>query len=737
MQPVSRGSAHLPHYAACLQAAAELGAPVAQRIVGKAGEALLRAAAGADPDERRMLIDASRLLAQYRECLRNAYPGCLHREFAALDRQEVLRNKPLSFDALELMGEEQVEETVEVVRGQQAVLSAVEADLAALNALVSAAKGRATVSAAANPLRPQAWVQALRSASLQCDVPPWALVRWLPRLSEALGPELASVYRQLRDMLQRQGISDAAYALRPAAPARAPSPSALAPLLNLRDLRRLVVGEGERSGHSQWAPTDFGEPPATAAEAEGAGETLGLTVPWALEALQDTQQLDHVMRRLQERRSTGDLALHPTAGALGAPATPAQALGQEVVRLMVDTMAGDSRLLPQVRQVLRELEPALLRLACNDPRFFRDPHHPTRQFLTEMTERSLAWPTPDLPGFAAFLEPLRQVVAALAAMPLETAEPFEYALHSLQEAWSQQEDRSRRERANAARALIKAERRNLLARRIAERLRQRPDVRRAPQVIRHFLAGPWAQVMAAAQMADPSGSDDPGGYGAVADDLLWTTQREVAAENRPRLGKLVPGMVAALRGGLTSIEYPEDKSRDFLRQLAALHRLALEPAEADPADPPDAPDPAGRPEDEREHEFWLEPTEARESSLMEAVPAADREAVSQHASLAGERDADTGEAGSPVAIEHLQTGAWADLFLDGAWSRWRLAWASPQLLLFMFADGAGKYRSMTRSVLETLIAIGALRLVSGQTILAGALDAVAEAALRNSMESVR
>ena len=153
MQPVSRGSAHLPQYAACFQAAAEFGAPVAQRIVGKAGEALLRAAATADPDERRSLIDASRLLAQHRECFRNAYPGCLHREFAALDRQEALRNKPLSFDALELMGDEQVDETVEVVRGQQAVLSAVDADLATLNALVSAARGHATVSASANPDR--------------------------------------------------------------------------------------------------------------------------------------------------------------------------------------------------------------------------------------------------------------------------------------------------------------------------------------------------------------------------------------------------------------------------------------------------------------------------------------------------------------------------------------------------------------------------------------------------------
>lgn len=729
MQPVSSGSAQPPQYAACLQAATEFGPSIAQRVAGKAGEALLRAAAAADPDERRLLIDASRLLAQYRDCLRNAYPGCLHREFAALDRQEALRSKALSFEALELMGEEQVEETVEVVRGQQAVLSAVEAELATLNALVSAAKGRATVSAAANPLRPEAWVQALRSASLQCEVAPWALVRWLPRLSEALGPELASVYRQLADMLRRQGVSDAAYALRTSTPARAPSPSALAPLLNLKDLRRLLVGGGERSGHSQWAPTDFGA--ARAAAEPAAGETLGLTLPWALEALQDTQQLDQVMRRLEVRQASGELASDEAAGA-----TPAQALGQEVVRLMVDTMAGDRRLLPQVRQVLRELEPALLRLATNDPRFFRDPHHPTRQFLTEMTERSLAWPTADQPGFAAFLEPLQQVVAALATMSMETAEPFEYALHSLEATWSQQEERSRRERASAARALIKAERRNLLARRIAERLRQRPDVRGAPAVIRHFLAGPWAQVMAAAQMADPSGSDDPGGYGGVADDLLWTTQRQVAPENRPRLARIVPGMVAALRGGLASIEYPEEKSREFLRELAALHRLAMQAGDEAAADAPPAL-PALVADDEGEHEFWLEPTEARESSLMEAVPAADREAVSQHAPLAGDHEADPADTRAPVAIEHLQAGAWADLFLDGAWSRWRLAWASPQLLLFMFADGAGKYRSMTRSVLETLIAIGALRLVSGQTILAGALDAVAEAALLNSMESVR
>jgi len=708
--------------------------------MARAGEALLRAAATADPQERRWLIDANRLLAQQRECFRAAYSAALRHEFMALEQQDARRTTPLSFDTLELMDEEEVDETVEVIRGQQAVLPAVEADLAALNALVCAAKGHSIVSASANPLRPQAWVQALRTAGLQCEAPPWALARWLPRLSEALGPELASVYRQLCDTLRRQGVTAAAFAVRAPSPAPAPSPSALAPLLNLKDLRRLLVGDrqaSDRSNHSQWAPTDFGAPGGVA-ESQAASDNAGMTMPWAFEALRDLDQVDQVLQRMRARgvSAVPTPAAAPSDTAPPASLTPAQLLGQEVVRLMVDTMASDPRLLPPVRQLLRDLEPALLRLAGNDPRFFRDPHHPTRRFLGEMTERSLAWPSADRTGFEAFLEPLRQAVAALAALPMETAEPFEYALHDLQQTWSRQEEHSRRDRANAARALIKAERRNLLARRIAERLRQRPEVRRADARIARFVTGPWAQVIAAAQIADPSGSQDPGAYAAVADDLLWSTRPDLAAAEQARLARLVPGLLAALRGGLASIEYPEEATRDFLRYLAGLQRIALQ---APPAAPPAAaaPAPHGQAEEEQDLEFWLEPTEARESSLMEVVPLADREAVSQHAPLALEREVAGSPSDRPVAIEHLQVGAWADLFIDGGWSRWRLAWASPQSLLFMFADGAGRYRSMTRSVLDTLLAIGALRLVCGQSILSGALDAVAEAALRNSTESVR
>jgi hypothetical protein len=758
MRSVSAAKERQGVYATCITTAVELSAAVAQHILAKAADSLLRrAATSADATERRMQIEAERLLADQRETFRSALPGLLQREIDTLEQQEATKSGALSFGALELMGEDQVDETVEALRSQQMVLSAVEAELGQLNALICAARGRDTVTAAANPLRPEAWANALRLACEQCGAPGWARVRWLAHLSEALGPELASVYRQLCDLLARQGVSGASFTINVPSPVRAaaapavtaaapavpaadrPAAAAAAsagaerggtPVLNLRDLRRLLAAAAPAAAAppapqpaaARWAPTEPA-PPTMSGDA-------GLTVPYAFEAMQQMTRVGEIMERMEQRRSSGELGS-------GADAiTPAQALSQEVVRVMVDKMADDTRLLPKVREAVRQLEPALQRLVARDPRFLRDKEHPARRFLTEMTERSLAWTTPDLPGFAAFFEPLHQAVLALANLPMDNAEPFEYALQSLIEAWDQQQEPGRRERANAARALMKAERRNLLARRLGERLRQRGDVIDAPAELRRFLIGPWAQVMAAAQMADQSGATDPGGYAAVVEDLLHTTRTDLDRTERATLARRVPGLVAAVRGGLASVEFPEDKTREFLRALHQLHRAALTDDGADArshATPPAAGATTAQGEDGADSDFWMEPTEARASSLMEMAPP--QEPPVDADGMAPMRMAAVRKGRAPLAITRLQAGAWVDLYLDGAWGRWKLSWASPQSLLFMFADGDGHYRSMTRSVLETLNAVGALRFVAAETIVEGALDAVAQTALRNSMQS--
>ena len=73
--------------------------------------------------------------------------------------------------------------------------------------------------------------------------------------------------------------------------------------------------------------------------------------------------------------------------------------------------------------------------------------------------------------------------------------------------------------------------------------------------------------------------------------------------------------------------------------------------------------------------------------------------------------------------------------LDGQWTRLKLTWSSPHRTLFMFTSTRGRAHSMSRRSMERLLASGMIRIVSSGLMLDDALDAVARAALRNSVEA--
>ena len=233
--------------------------------------------------------------------------------------------------------------------------------------------------------------------------------------------------------------------------------------------------------------------------------------------------------------------------------------------------------------------------------------------------------------------------------------------------------------------------------------------------------------------------DDPGGYAGIINDLIWTGQPRLAAATPDRLVKLVPPLLATLRRGLASIDFPTEAAQRFLAYLANVHQMALRPSAEQEAATPAAPlaeTQAAPGERWTEPEPWLAPTESRDSGLMdryaETVPGQPLPAA-----LLEPSDSEAPGAQSPAATPSagLHPGVWAELFVDGAWSRWQLVWTSPHSMLHLFTDGAGKSRSMSSQLLDKMIALGALRVLSDHTVLEGALDAVARAALRNSTNS--
>lgn len=796
-----------PLYSACIEEAARRGRVLMERLVDSARKSL-HAAAGAanDPHERTAMSEALRLLNRDEAAMAARYPNLLLEVFTESGTADKTRHpaSSLSFDELELMDEAQVQETVEVARAQQMTSAEVDAQLATLNALICAAQGLKTVQADRNPLRPEAYMRALRSAVGGFDVAPAVRVRWLHHLGEALVQELGTVYAELSAMLRANGVTAAAYSVTPSidtlsqvgvgrGPATGPgggagtttivlqghpggavassgpgiaakgvvtggSGSQKDILLTVNQLRRLLAGELDVSQPEKTSELPFSE--RFRREFESSGESSSArpefnpTVPAAFEALQEMKQVDQVMKRLADRNKAGPDADRardkgPASGTLEQLRRQArgvgQSLGLEVVNLMVENIASDARLLPPVQQAVREVEPALLRLALIDPRFFSDKQHPARRLLEQMTQRSLAWESVDAPGFKAFMEPLGQAVEVLAQTPIEGAEPFEFALKVLEEAWGEQQRRERRHRERAMQALLHAEQRNLLADKIAREIQERPDAAVAPRTVVRFLCGPWAQVMAQARLTDQSVSVDPGGYRGLVTDLLWSALPNLTRNNPGRLARLIPHLLAKLREGLKLIDYPGEKAAAFFDELMALHREVLKPAGGD-AEPPAIPRTRARIDESFDDDDttgpWLAPAEAQHSGFMDTrmdLPASSKFQSTQPA-IDRTQPQPAAVFAAPVDVSRLPVitpGAWVELFVHRRWVRSQLTWASPHGTLFMFTSAGGDNHSMTRQTLDQMLARGELRLISSQAVVDGALDAVAQAAMRNSVDVIK
>src|SRR5690606_12177757 len=158
------------------------------------------------------------------------------------------------------------------------------------------------------------------------------------------------------------------------------------------------------------------------------------------------------------------------------------------------------RLMPALKRHLKAMEPAVYKLAKNDSRFFSDRTHPARQVLDRITQRSLAFTSDQDPGFARFMASVESASKWLESKVVD-AETFRELLENLQAKWSQQDSGARGKREEAAKALLHAEQRNLLAKKLAGEFQEMVATLDVADFVRDFLRNAWAQVVAEAQLS--------------------------------------------------------------------------------------------------------------------------------------------------------------------------------------------------------------------------------------------
>lgn len=616
----------------------------------------------------------------------------------------------MRFEDLQLLEEEQLDESIELARAQQEIEEAVEGVLPPLDALMSTLLGWIRVQPQINPLRPAIFVRAL--CDCLADHIPDAQVRGavIAPIAARMGLHLAKLYKELADWMRACGVEPAGLA----APVAPGTPSGQTPaanmgssvartLLTLDKLRRLLSGE---------------------LDAAPAQQDFSLTVPASLVALQDMRQVEAMVQRLSKRAKEakkGDAtqeSLKQAAArmALADGKSLGKQLGEEVVRLMLENLLHDDRLLPSVRGVLASLEPVLLVMAKFDQQFFSDKAHPARVLIERITSRSLGFANQQAEGFARFLQSAELAASALAKHPHtggDSATVFAQVQNKLDAVWAKDDETQRLKREEAARALMQAEQRNMLAQYLAQDFRDRVQSKDIPQTVLDFVCGPWAQVVAQSQLACKDGTSDPQGYSAIVDELFWSVQPRVARRNRTRLVEIIPGILGKLRTGLQLVEFPPERIAAFFDELIGLHEAALEGRKTHKVDIP--------PQEAANPDVWLRAQETLEAGYLTedmAMPPADY--------------ADSG-AELGAALKGLPVGAWVELVIDGAWLRVQLNWVSPHRSLYLFGSAAGSTHSMSQRTLDKLREGGMIRLVSDGHMVDDALNAVAQTALRNSL----
>lgn len=418
----------------------------------------------------------------------------------------------------------------------------------------------------------------------------------------------------------------------------------------------------------------------------------------AAEAIEDMAQLERLVGRLA---GSGGGVNHP--GSLPVPlsgwrgpgmapvvyatmpmdaATQSTAMAVEVVGRMMDNIAQDARLLAPVQRAIKSLEPALKQLVHHDGRFFTDGVHPARRLLDELTQRSLAFTTETAPGFSRFMRLVTEAVEHLSAHEIVDAGPFDTVLKALQSAWDVQEQKLKTQQESEEKAQLNAERRELLAERVAADIRKLPDMEGVPGDILDFAAGPWADVVALAQVmaAEGDAEDDPGGYLALVPVLLWSAQPELTRLEPERLNEAIPGLLAKLRKGLKTVSYPAVQTSALLQRLVGLHQAAFEKPAVVPS------------------QDLAAATESAEAPISAPAP----------------EDSAQAPVDVPDPYADFVIGVWVELVTNGRVVRTQLTWASPHGTLFLFTAPDASTQSMTRRMRDKLATEGALRVVPAQ-----------------------
>jgi len=354
----------------------------------------------------------------------------------------------------------------------------------------------------------------------------------------------------------------------------------------------------------------------------------------------------------------------------------------DVLSALFDALFDDPRLSPAVKAAVARLQIPVLKAAIlGGAAFFTDPDHPARSLLAAMGQATI--------GLDANIVSAHPVCAEIQRIAAGVQREFQrdtevFARYGAElESFMAHRHHDLQGSAQGFIALAKIQEEHDIALRAAWRLVASRTYSVAPRVIADFMREQWTKVLAADWLYGGQRSEQWQADERVLDDLLWSIQPKSEAEDRRRLGQLVPDLLGRIKAGLDRVGVQGEARAPFLDACFALQAAAIRGRSTQTAAP------AGPAADSVDGDTLV---------VLE----------SNGVTLRSLRSANPDARASGEVVRELVIGDWVEFVMPDASLRCgRLCWISPELGNPLFMNSAWDCAmSVARSSLERQFAAG-------------------------------
>ncbi|MGQ7956274.1 DUF1631 domain-containing protein [Pseudomonas sp. SP16.1] len=687
--------------------------------------------------EQNTFFEAMRDLRLKRKNIERGFLQKVFEAFSNLNQYEIGKSQPqlgaVSFDSLTLVQDDELEESVALDAMVAKVMSrdgiALEHLTTRLNTLISK-----KLDDKGNPLGPVLLSSCFLDACSSLGVEIKVKLIILKLFEKYVLGGCEQLYAEANQVLAAAGVLPE---LKSVAPSRQPRPGSPA---------RSTAAAGEE-GFPLLAGGDEGMQEVFGALQELLSQVRGTAMPRRAQVADalpiSSNDLMRLLSYMQQRAPAQiDLAdfdlreqleqLLARASAKSGKARVVGEVDEDVINLvsMLFEFILDDRTLPDsLKALIGRLQIPMLKVAVLDKTFFSRGSHPARRLLNEIASAALGWGEQGDAQRDSLYQKIEQVVQRLLNDFVDDPTIFSELLAEFMAFTGDERRRSElleQRTRDAEEGRAKAE---LARREVEHALNERLLGKTLPEVVVRLLQEAWSKVLMLTCLKHGVDSAEWQAALQTMDDLVWSVAPHEEPEARLRLLELVPGLLKALREGMTSAAFDPFSTSEFFSQLESLHVQAFQRfkrvvAEAEPAPAADA----------------QAPQAEGEMPLLELPPAEEAEdapamveVVEEIVLLApGQSRPQEPEAVLPdddealLQVDNLRVGSWVEIQEDEEHKlRCKLAAIIKPTGKFVFVNRTGmKVLEKTRTGLAVEFRRNAIRLLDDALLFDRALESV-------------